>query len=141
MTKTDDFLAASDGHTILALEAMRTRALVERDFSTLAALLSDDLVYTHSSGVVQDKQGFMEYATSSLRCLAVEWRGEYVQCFDNLAVLSGYMLTTMQPAAPVAPVSVDAHVLQVWRRERAAWTMLAFQATRLPVPNLPGQAA
>lgn len=137
MTKTDDLLATSDGHTILALEAMRTRALVERDHATLAALLADDLVYTHSSGLVQDKQGFLEHAAGSLRWLAIEWRGQYVQCYDTLAVLSGYMLTTMQPAAPVAPVSVDAHVLQVWRRERASWTMLAFQATRLPAADLP----
>jgi hypothetical protein len=139
MTKTDDFLDASDGHTILALETMRTRALVERDHATLASLLSDDLVYTHSSGVVHDKQEFLGHAGGSTRCLAVEWRGQYVQCYDNVAVLSGYMLTTMQPAAPVAPVSIDAHVLQVWRRERATWTMLAFQATRLPMPGLPGK--
>lgn len=138
MTTTDDFLTGGDGHTIVVLEALRTRALVERDLTTLAALLSDDLVYTHSNGVVHDKQAFLAHAAGSLRWLAIEWRDQSIQCDGKLALVSGYVLTSQQPPARVAPVSVEAHVLQVWRRERDAWALLAFQATRLPALALPG---
>ena len=130
------FQAEDDGDTLAQLEELRGRALVERDHATMADLLSSDLVYTHSTGVVHDKQGFLEYVAGQTRWLALEWRGQYVQCFGELAVLSGYLRTTLQPSPALAPATVEAHVLEVWRRERAAWKMIAYQATRLPAAVL-----
>ncbi len=138
MTRTDPYQTENDADTVIRLEELRGRALVEGDSATLAALLADDLVYTHSNGLVQDKQAFLEHAAGSLRCVSIAWSGLYVQCYGDLAVLSGYMVSRLQPPKPTAPASVEAHVLQVWRRERAAWTMMAFQATRLPAAGLPG---
>lgn len=132
VSMSDVLLAGNDGDTVIALEQLRSRAFIEHDYATLASLLSDDLVYTHAAGVVHDKAGFLEYAAGPMQCLSIVWHDQQVQCHGNLAVLSGYMVNTLQPPAPMVPVIVETHVLQVWKRERAVWTMLAFQATRLP---------
>ncbi|MES2262756.1 MAG: nuclear transport factor 2 family protein [Pseudomonadota bacterium] len=136
---TDIILAESHGYTLLQLEKLRGQALVERDFAALSVLLSDDLVHTHSTGVVQDKQAYLEEVAGPLCYLAIERRGLHVQCYDNLAVMSGYMASTLRPPVPRMPVTVEAHVLQVWQHERAGWAMIAFQATRLSAGAMPRQ--
>ena len=44
---------------ILALEDRRCAAMTGADADALAAMLHDDLVYTHSSGVVDDKASYL----------------------------------------------------------------------------------
>ncbi|MES2262764.1 MAG: nuclear transport factor 2 family protein [Pseudomonadota bacterium] len=128
---TNILLAGDHGDTLVELEQLRGRALIERDFDALRALLSDDLIYTHSTGVVQDKRSYMEEVAGPLRFLAIERQRLRVQCFGDLALMSGYMISTFRPPARAMPATVETHVLQVWRHEYGAWTMLAFQSTRL----------
>jgi len=52
---------------LLALEQERRRALVEEDYSRVAELFADDLVYVHTTGLVQDKADYLEYAKSAVQ--------------------------------------------------------------------------
>lgn len=120
---------------LLELEKLRRDSLISRDFATLETLFAEDLVYTHSTGVVQDKATYLKYVSGPLAFLSIE-RGELgIQVFGNTAQMSGKMTNVLQPPKPAAPVTVEAQVLQVWNRTPRGWQMTAFQATRLPLPQ------
>lgn len=48
---------------LLDLEQERRRALVEEDFPRVAALFADDLVYVHTTGLVQGKADYALWST------------------------------------------------------------------------------
>ena len=60
---------AGNGQTIIDLDKKRMTAMAQKDIPTLNTLLSDDLIYTHSSARLDTKQsliGNMESRVDSL---------------------------------------------------------------------------
>ena len=58
---------ADNGQKIIDLDKKRMHAMAQKDIATLKALLSDDLVYTHSTARLDTKQsliGAMESGTT-----------------------------------------------------------------------------
>ncbi len=116
---------------VLEREAVRCQALRSVDLPLLDELLDDGLIHTYSTGEIHDKAAYLRHVQGPAKLLGIE-RGELqVRLLGTIAVMSGTMQTTLQPPFPVAAVSVQTHVLQVWQLQNA-WKMLAFQATRLP---------
>ena len=75
---------------ILALEDRRLAAQVAEDFETLEALVHDELVYTHSSGVVDTKASWIE----SMRTRRTRYRkatasARKVRIFGDTALVTG----------------------------------------------------
>jgi hypothetical protein len=122
-----------DFNELLEREAARGRALVERDFGTLAQLLADDLLHIHSTGVVHDKAAYLDYVRGPLAFLSVERRDLKVNMLGDAAVMTGAMSNVMRPPGPAAPVTVESHVVQIWVPGSAGWRLALFQATRLPI--------
>lgn len=121
---------------LLARETLRCRALLERDYAGLADLLDDALVHIHSTGEVHGKTDYLTHAAGPGRLLEIK-RGELgVRVFGDAALMTGTLSTTIQPPAPIAAVTVHAHVMQIWLLSDDVWRMLAFQATRLPPASL-----
>jgi ketosteroid isomerase-like protein len=52
--------SSTDEALIRSLEDQRWNAIVETDIATLERLISDDLVYTHSSGRMDNKTEYLE---------------------------------------------------------------------------------
>ena len=117
---------------LLELERLRQRSLVGKDFSTLSALLADDIVYTHSTGVVQDKSKYLDHARNALTFLSIDRGHLTVRVLDNVAMMSGAMTNIITAPSLEKPMEVRAQVLQVWVQENGSWKMAAFQATRTP---------
>jgi hypothetical protein len=117
---------------LLAREAARARALVERDSDTLAALLADDLLHVHSTGQMHRKDAYLAYVRGPLAFLSIERRGLEVTMLGKAALMTGAMSNVMQPPGPVVPVTVHSHVVQLWTASPAGWRLAVFQATRLP---------
>ena len=53
-------LPASTSNDLLALEARRTRAMVDGDVETLDSLLLDGCRYVHSNGLIDSKETYLE---------------------------------------------------------------------------------
>lgn len=117
---------------LLACEAARGRALVERDYGKLAALLADDLLHVHSTGQVHCKEAYLAHVRGPLAFVAVERRGLKVTLLGKAALMTGAMANVMQPPGPAAPVTVHSHVVQLWTASPTGWRLALFQATRLP---------
>ncbi len=118
---------------VLQVEQARCRMLVERDLAGLAALLDDDLVYVHSTGLVQDKAAFLEFAANSVayrqvdreRLRIVSQGGPIVVC-TGLLRLAGVRLASQEPFSSVS------FVTQVWRCRQDRWALQVFHSTKLP---------
>lgn len=118
---------------LLALEQERQRALVEEDHARLDTLFADDLLYVHTTGLVQDKVQYLEYARNAVRYLAVE-RGELqVRLFgDGLALMSGPQCNLLQKRGGGEPVRAEGFATQLWVKEEGGWRIASFHGTRAP---------
>jgi ketosteroid isomerase-like protein len=117
---------------LLALERERQRVLVEEDHAGLERLFADDLLYVHTTGLVQDKAQYLDYARHAVRYLAVA-RGELqVRLFgDGLALMSGPQCNLLQKRGGGEPVRAEGFATQLWVKEEAGWRIASLHGTRV----------
>jgi len=118
---------------ILALEEMRCAAMVARDADALAQMLHDDLVYTHSSAVVDDKGKYLDAIRSGrTRYHSIKRADERVRAYGDTAFVNGS-----------AEIEVDVNgqhkslrllYLDAWTRTPQGWKFVAWQSTARPNP-------
>jgi ketosteroid isomerase-like protein len=124
---------ASATAELLALEQERRRALVEEDYSRVADLFADDLVYVHTTGLVQGKAQYLEYAKSAVEYLEIE-RGELLIRFygEGLAVMTGTQCNTLRKRGGDQSIRGEGFATQVWVFGEQGWQITSFQGTRGP---------
>jgi ketosteroid isomerase-like protein len=119
-----------------ALEAdkLRRAAMISADIEKVSSLVSDDLVYTHSSGKVDDKKSFLDAIRSgSLDYEKIEPRSTVVRAKGGTVVVTGLVAITVK--APDGLKSFDARFTAVHMRNKEGnWQLMAWQTTRLPEP-------
>ena len=115
---------------ILALETRRYELMTNNDLAALAALLHDDLVYTHSSGVVDSKASYLEALRSGrTRYLSVEQRSQEVKMIGDVALMIG--ASHIEVEVESARKSLDLRALAVWTVTPAGWQFIAWQSCRV----------
>lgn len=134
-------MAASNDQTIaaqiIALEKRRCGALIANDMAVLQKLLSDDLVYTHGSGVVDDKTAYLAAQRAKVAIYeTIDHEDLRVRAYgSNVAILTGRLRLAIKVKGE--PRSVDNRFTSVWvrsSRETDDWQFVSFQAT----PNRAG---
>ena len=116
---------------IRQMEQSWIAAITGKDTEALKVILSDDLVYTHSSGVVEDKsQNIAAIGSGSLRYDAVTYDGPTIRIYGGTAVVT--TKAAMSGASKGQPFNVKLRLLHVWVEEGGKWTLVAHQTTRLP---------
>lgn len=75
---------------ILAVEKDRYSAMTKADLPALEKLLTNDLVYTHSTGNIQTKSAFLDDLNSGkMRYRKVETRTPIVRLYGDMAIVNG----------------------------------------------------
>jgi hypothetical protein len=117
---------------IAAREAALYKAMLAFDYAALDKILSDDVSYIHSTGVVEDKAAYF----AGLR------RGEYeygdidrisgtTKVFVGVAMTTG-VITMLVGAKGSAKSTIRLQHVLIWAEEHGAWRLLLRQATRIP---------
>ena len=117
---------------VRAAEARRCSAIGQRDREALNDVLSDDLTYLHSTGLLERKDDYIMTSIAGTP-RSVE-RGEIdVRLFGDVAVVTGDYEVRVEPDAesPEGTV-VEATGLQVWVRREGKWRLTAHQGTPKP---------
>ena len=115
---------------ILGLEDKRWAAQTGKDWKTLDALLHDQLLYTHSSGVTDTKAVWMEAMKSGRTVYkSVKQSDRKVRIYGDNALVTG-------KAAIEAEVNGQARsmrlvYLNVWTKTPQGWKFVAWQSTPL----------
>jgi len=132
MSNTDNDIAA-----IIGGEEARLRAFNEADIDTLDALLSDELVYTHSNGMQEGKWPFLDRLKAGTSRFS---RGRVLessaQVHGDIGIFNGRFELTLTTAERT--VDIDSRQLSVWRKgEGGRWQQIATASSPLSVQARP----
>jgi hypothetical protein len=118
---------------LLEADKERVEATLAGDESRLKAILSDELHYAHSSGVVDDKKVFIDtLVTKKSQYLSYTYKAQnFSYPAPNIALMTGEVDLQVNNAKGKLDLSLG--YLAVWRLENGKWRFLAWQSCRLPV--------
>jgi ketosteroid isomerase-like protein len=120
-----------NGQKIIDLDRKRMNAMAQKDIATLNALLSDDLVYTHSTARVDTKKSLIEAMESGKTVYtAVEPSDVKAQDLGNAVVLTGS--ARIRVVSNGNPISFSVRFTDVYANKDGQWQMVAWQSTRIP---------
>ncbi|MCE0764918.1 nuclear transport factor 2 family protein [Pseudonocardia kujensis] len=127
---------------ITELEDRRFAAVEQGDYGAFAALAHPDLVYAHSSGVVDTLDSYLAKCDSGFY---VYHRVEHP--IDRIVVAPGTVVVVGEMHADITAGGVSKHLancsVAVWTQTEDGWRLLSFQGTPLPAsaPAQPQAAA
>ena len=117
----------ADEKDVMAAEKQYADAMIAGDASMLGKLLADDLSYTHSSALQEDKAAVIKSVTSGkTKYTAIDFKTSKARQFGNTVITNHEMLFT-QPDH-----STKVYVTMVWVKSGSGWQLVQRQATKLP---------
>ena len=122
---------AGNGPMIIELDKKRMNAMGQKDVAALNELLSDDLIYTHSSARQDTKQsliGAME-SGKTVYTSVVPSEVKAQDCGDAV-VLTG--VARISVVSGGKPNSFGVRFTDVYAHKGGRWQMVTWQSTRLP---------
>lgn len=113
------------------LEDRRFAAMVAEDFKALEAMVHDELVYTHSSALVDTKASWLESMRSrKTRYREVKCKNRKVRVYGDVALVTGR--AEIEAEVEGKPKSLRLLFLNVWTRTPQGWKFVAWQSTPAP---------
>jgi len=122
MTSTDD--SKTIAADLLRLEDERSRAVMAGDVAVLERLMSDHIVYTHSSGRQDTKRSFIASVTGG----AVKYRRIHRR--DGFAFLTGAIEIDVETSGQLRHLVL--RYSNVWERTPQGWQQVLWQTTPIP---------
>lgn len=124
-------VAAAVQDEVTRAEKAWATAVVKGDLATLDKLLAADLIYTHSSSVVENKSVYFgKLRAGTLKYELIEHEGTVVKAYGDSAVL--HCKVRMKGVSDGQPFTAYAVMTHVWVKQDSAWRLAAHQATRIP---------
>ena len=106
-------------------------AVTSKDKSALEAILAKELVYTHSTGLVEDKSQYLQALSSgNQKYDSIEYETPAIQTYGSTAVVATKVV--MKGATKGQPFNNQLRLLHVWVKQGGKWMLVAHQTTRLP---------
>ena len=122
---------AGNGQMVIDLDKKRMTAMAQKDITTLNRVLSDDLIYTHSSARLDTKQSLIgNMESGSAVYTAVEPSDVKAQDLGDTVVLTGSCRISVMSQG--RPNSFSVRFTDVYANKGGQWQMVAWQSTRLP---------
>jgi len=118
---------------VLAAHDKRIALTIAGDVAGLAAMMTDDLTYTHSSGVEESKAEFLDGLKNGKYVYReITPRGRKVRVHGDAAVVSGPARVVIEPGGK--RTEIDLYFTELYVKEAGQWRMALWQSTRLPAP-------
>jgi ketosteroid isomerase-like protein len=110
----------------------RVAAMRSPDSLALSALLSEDLRYAHSNGVVDTRASLMEVLlTGKTKYLGFEYQERnFTFPVPGIALMNGR--ARVKAATSGGEMDSTLSFLAVWREEAGQWRFLAWQSCKVP---------
>lgn len=126
------FDMSEDIAPIVAADEARRAALNANDADALAPLLSEELVYIHSNGLVDDKAAYVDrvragpgrYGNVTVKGFRVRRDGATAICDGEVNFEHGL--------AGREPMRIHAHFLSVWKLEGSTWRLAGYASPAIP---------
>ena len=122
---------AGNGQMVIDLDKKRMTAMAQKDVATLKTLLSDDLIYTHSTARLDTKQSLIgNMESGSTVYTGVEPSDVKAQDLGDAVVLTGSCRISVMSQG--RPNSFSVRFTDVYANKGGQWQMVTWQSTRLP---------
>ena len=123
--------AKTEKEIMAAMEAYK-QALLKRDAAALSKVLGDDLIYTHSSNLHQDKAAVLESIKGNSFQEEIDFKDLKIRVYGDTAVVVGDVDFHNNTAGVVSVAKLN--VLHVLVKGPQGWQLVARQAVRYPEP-------
>jgi ketosteroid isomerase-like protein len=125
--------AAGPEDEVRAAEKSWTAAVAALDYTALDKLLHDQLIYAHSTGVVESKAEYLAKLKSGTQKYdSIEHLSLTVKPHGNAAV--AHAIVRMQGKTKGEPFDNRLMMLHLWVKNGGKWQLAAHQTTRLTNP-------
>ncbi|HMJ45953.1 MAG TPA: nuclear transport factor 2 family protein [Ferruginibacter sp.] len=123
-------IAQSKQQSLVAKSAEALRiAMVDANVTELLKLTGDSLSYGHSSGLIENREQFIEkLRTGKSDFVNIDITGQRIQVIDKTALVRHLLSGNINDNGVAATVKL--YVLQVWQRKGNKWKLIARQATK-----------
>jgi ketosteroid isomerase-like protein len=122
---------AGNAQTVIETDRRRMEAMARKDVATLNELISDDLVYTHSTARLDTKQSLIGAMESGRTVYtAVVPSDVKAQDYGDTVVLTGTARISVNSGGNAMNFGV--RFTDVYVNKGGSWQMVAWQSTRLP---------
>jgi ketosteroid isomerase-like protein len=109
-------------------------AMMKKDPAGLQKLLHEDLIYSHSSGMVQTKADVIKATTTGKGVIeAMDFSETTVRVYGNMALIRANL--DMRNATDGKATVSHTNCLHVWLKGPTGWQMVSRQATQLSPPT------
>lgn len=122
---------AGNAQKIIDLDRKRMQAMADKDIAALNAIISDDLVYTHSSARLDTKKSLIgNMESGSTVYTSVVPSDVKAQDLGDTVVLTGSCRISVMSNGK--PNSFGVRFTDVYANKGGTWQMVAWQSTRTP---------
>jgi ketosteroid isomerase-like protein len=116
---------------VRALEQARISAMLKGDHQSIAQYLDQDLIYVHSTGLVDGRDSYLaslrdgKYVYETIE--VIEER--HVQGADFVVLVQVLSVVIRVAGADAAPLPRQVAASSLWRRSQGQWKLAVMQAT------------
>jgi len=122
---------ASSEDEIRKAEKGWAAAVTTADYATLEQVLGDQLIYAHSTGVVESKSEYLSRLRKGAQKYdAIEHHGMTVKTYGDAAVV--HAKVRMAGKSDGRPFNDRLMMLHLWIKQGGKWQLAAHQTTALP---------
>lgn len=123
--------AAHHNHDALQkAEKAWAQAVAKQDLKSVGGMLSDKLIYAHSTGIVESKDEYLgKMKSGSQKYTAITHEGMKIVEHGDTAVV--HSTVRMQGSTKGEPFDNKLMMIHVWVKEGGNWKLAAHQTTRL----------
>ena len=122
------FAQEKENEVAAAVEQLR-QAMIDADQSKLESLVSDQLSYGHSSGVIDDKKTFVDkIVTGKSDFVSIDLSEQTITVSDKTAIVRHLFKAKTNDGGK--PGEVQLRIMLVWQKQKGGWKLLARQAVK-----------
>lgn len=112
------------------LEAKRRALLLAGDLDALSELCSDEMTYSHTNGLVDNKTSYFKMLRSGARYVQMDLSDVKIARYDSTVVITGVAQVAVN--SPNGRTGFRARFTDVWAKQQDRWRFVAWQTTRMP---------
>ena len=113
---------------LLRLDDERFHAMTATDTAALERLISDDIVYTHSSGRLDTKKSLIaSIASGTVKYRRINRKEVAASVRDGFAMLTGAVEIDVETGGRV--LNLNLRFCNVWERTPKGWQQILWQST------------
>ncbi len=124
-------LAQAEKQAVEQAEKNWAKAVVAGDVPALEKIFADDLIYTHSSGVTENKADYIgKLRSGQTKYLSVDYDSMTVNVYGDAAIV--HSKARFKVTTPTGGIDSNLVMLHVWLKSGEGWKLVAHQTTKLP---------